>query len=210
VDEKTGIQALERISPDLPMQAGKVRRQEYEYKRHGTQCLIANLDVVSGQILSPSVGSTRTEQDFCLHLQQTVQLQSELPIEQQAQRWCFVLDNLNTHQSESLVRWIAEMESIDAQSLGEKGKSGILKDQKTRAEFLSNPDHKVYFVYTPKHCSWLNQIEIWFAILTKKRLKHGSFKSEENLKEQILLFIEYYNRCLAKPFKWTFGGKPLA
>ncbi len=123
-------------------------------------------------------------------------------------KWCFIVDNLNTHKSELLVFWISELLGTPEEALGKKGKSGILKNMVTRARYLTNPEHPVYFIYTPKHCSWLNQIEIWFSILTKKLLRRGNFTSKQDLKEQIERFIEYFNRVLAKPFKWTYNGKP--
>jgi transposase len=79
----------------------------------------------------------------------------------------------------------------------------------SRRTFLEDNSHRIRFVYTPKHSSWLNQIEIWFSILSRKLLKSGSFSSIEELRERILAFIEYFNRVLAKPFKWTFSGRPL-
>ena len=100
------------------------------------------------------------------------------------------------------------MIGIIDEDLGEKGKTGILKNMKTRAEFLKNDQHPVYFVYTPKHCSWLNQIEIWFGILARKLLRRGSFTSIEDLNQQVLAFIAYFNQVLAKPFKWTYDGMP--
>lgn len=118
------------------------------------------------------------------------------------------MDNLNTHQSEALVLYIAGLVNTPKDLLGEKGKSGILKSMETRAIFLQNEEHPVYFVYTPKHCSWLNQIEIWFGILSRKLIKRGSFKSKDDLKLQITKFIDYFNIVLAKPFKWTYKGKP--
>lgn len=119
-----------------------------------------------------------------------------------------VVDNLNTHKSESLVRFVAKMEGIDQDSLGVKGVWGVLKNMQTRADFLKNEQHTVYFLYTPKHCSWLNQIEIWFGILVRKVIKHGNFKSTEDLTKKIEDFIKYYNIVLAKPFKWNYNGKP--
>lgn len=204
VDEKTGIQALQRNAPDLPLDFGRTRKREFEYTRHGTQCLIANWDVVKGGIICPTISETRDEQDFQQHLQQTTESDPTV------NKWCVVLDNLNTHQSEALVRWIALMINTPKEELGKKGKSGILKDMESRAAFLSDPDHPVYFVYTPKHCSWLNQVEIWFGILTKRLLRFGNFTSKQNLKEQIEKFITYFNKTMAKPFKWTFNGKPLS
>jgi transposase len=201
-DEMTGIQALERLHPGLPLAPGHIERREFEYIRHGTRCLIVSRDIVSGKIIAPSCGPRRTEQDYLAHIQSVVATDS------QALRWHFVNDNLNTHQSESLVRWVAEVSGCH-QELGLKGKEGILKDQESRTAFLADPSHKVVFHYTPKHASWLNQIEIWLGILVKKLLKRGNFVSVADLQEKILQFIGYYNVTMAKPFKWTYKGKVL-
>jgi transposase len=200
-DEKTGIQALERVHPDQPASPGKLERREFEYRRHGTQALIASFEVATGQLVSPTVGDTRTEADFVGHIRATVATDP-------GAGWVFVVDQLNTHQSAGLVRLVAELCGVP-DDLGQKGKSGILRDMASRRAFLENEAHRVRFVYTPKHCSWLNQVEIWFSILTRRLLKRGSFTSSEELKRRILAFIKVFNETLAKPFRWTYIGRPL-
>jgi transposase len=118
------------------------------------------------------------------------------------------MDCLNTHQSEMMVRLVARLETTE-QDLGIKGQSGILKSMESRAQFLADPNHCLVIHYTPKHCSWMNQIEIWFGILVRKLLRRGSFTSTDHLKARIHEFVDYFNSTMAKPFKWTYKGKPL-
>ena len=202
-DEMTGVQALERKHPGLPLRPGQVERREFEYIRHGTLCFIANFEVATGQMGQVSCGPTRTEQDYLNHIQATVAADPTVI------RWHFVVDNLNIHQSESLVRFVAAESDLADTELGVKGKSGILKSKKSRAEFLSQAEHRIVFHYTPKHASWMNQIEIWFGTLRSKVTRWMSFDSLDALQTSIETFIAYYNDTMAKPYNWTYTGKVL-
>lgn len=200
-DEKTGIQAVERLHPTRTAIPGAIEQQEFDYRRHGTQCLIANFEVATGQVYAPSVGPRRTEEDFAVHIWQTVA--TDLDGE-----WIFLVDQLDTHQSESLVHLVVDLEDLDVE-LGVKGRWGILQSKATRAAFLQDPTHRIRFVYLPKHTSWLNQVELWFSILVRRLLKRASFTSVEDLKQRLLDFMAYFNQTMAKPFKWTYAGRPL-
>ena len=198
----TAIQARERAAPTRPMKPGLIERQEFEYKRHGTQTLIAAFDVASGK-LTGDVGDSRKEDDFARFLDKQIASAAA------DTKWNIVLDNLNTHVSESLVRVIAKHLGIEQDSLGQKGKHGILKSMRTREQFLTDPGHRITFHFTPRHASWLNQIEIWFSILARKLIQRGNFTSKADLRAKINAFIDVFNKTMAKPFKWTYAGKPL-
>ena len=200
-DEMTGLQALERTAPSQPMTYGTCERIEFEYTRHGTLTLIGNFQVTTGELIAPTLGPTRTEADFASHIAQTVATDPEAG-------WIFVVDNLNIHSSETLVRWVAKVCGI-VEPLGKKGVRGVLKTVASRQAFLSQKSHRIRFVYTPKHSSWLNQIEAIFGVIMRKVIRRGSFTSVADLRSKLLNFIAYFNEVFAKPFHWTYTGRPL-
>lgn len=201
LDEKTGIQALERDAPTKPMRSGQVEKREFNYERHGTQTLLAGLNVATGTVMGECRDS-RTEEDFVKFIDHLVRTHAD------RQKYRFVVDNLNTHKSESLVRYVAKISGI-TDDLGVKERRGILKSMASRETFLRDDSHKIVFYYTPKHASWMNQIEIWFSILVRKVIKRGNFLSKADLKRKVEAFIDYFNNTMAKPFKWTYKGKAL-
>ncbi len=201
VDEMTGIQALERTAPTKLMIAGKPARIEFEYERHGTLTLIGNFQVTTGELIAPTLGPTRTEADFASHIAQTMATDP-------GASWVFVADNLNIHCSETLVQVVAKECEITT-TLGKKGVCGVLKSVASRQAFLSEPSHRIRFVYTPKHSSWLNQIEVVLGVIMRKVIRRGSFTSVKDLRDKLLSFIAYFNRVFAHPFRWTYTGRPL-
>jgi len=201
MDEKTGIQAIGRIAPTKRMKPGRIEQCEHNYSRKGTSCLIAGLEVRTGKIVEPFINLTRKEEDW-------VEAIKKIVATDPCAKYIFIIDQLNTHKSASLVEYVTKFCNIK-DDLGVKGKEGILKNMKTRQKYLEIRDHQISFFYTPKHTSWLNQIEIWFSILSRKLLKRGNFSSIEQLESEILQFINYYNFTMAKPFKWNYKGRPL-
>jgi len=201
IDEMTGIQALGRIAATMPMSPGHIELREFEYERYGTVTLIGNFHVVTGELVAPTLGPTRTETDFAGHIDKTVALDPTAS-------YVFVVDNLNIHQSATLVELVAKRCGIE-EDLGKKGQRGVLKSMKSRQEFLSDLSHRIRFVYLPKHSSWLNQIEIIFGIIMRKVVRRGHFTSTEDLQNKLRAFIAYFNDVFAKPFNWTYTGRPL-
>jgi len=200
IDEKTGMQALERLMDKAPESKGGHRRKEYEYERHGTTTLIAATDVSNGKLINYYLGPTRDEKDFADFMKKTIMNLPEMD------KIIVLTDQLNTHVSETLVRWIAESGGYGQEELGIKGKNGILKSMETRKTFLECEFHPIQFVFTPKHCSWLNPIENWFAKLQRHVISNGNFSSVKELEKKIERYIVFYNDFLVKPLKWKFKG----
>ena len=200
LDEKTCIQAIERHESTAPKSKGGYTRKEFEYTRHGTTTLIAAIDVSNGKLLNAHLKPTRDEKDYADFVKQTVGFLPEMD------KIVILSDQLNTHLSETLVRWIAESGYYSEEDLGIKGQSGILKNMQTRRAFLESEYHRVRFIFTPKHCSWLNPIENWFAKLQRHVIKNGNFKSVKELEQKIRIYIDFYNQQFAKALKWKFKG----
>jgi hypothetical protein len=194
VDEKTSIQSLERRYPLLPTIPGRIARIEHEYIRHGTCCLTAGFEVATGSVMGLLTPNRPAEvfAEFVAWLCDYYQDDRQLHV---------VLDNLNTHYHEQTCQVIAEACRCP---------TADLSTVESRRRFLTDPDKRVVFHFTPSHASWLNQIEIWFSLLTAKVIRRGDFTSVEDLQDKIIAFIRYYNKHLAKPYQWTFTGKPLA
>jgi transposase len=201
-DEMTSLGANERRADTKRPRPGQPGKRECQYTRHGTLSLTGSWHVVLGQMIHTTIDATRSGQDFADHIQQTIRMDPDA-------NWTFVMDNLNTHSAEQVVRRIARLHGIPEDTLGDKKKRcGILGSNKSRREFLSDPSHRIRFVFIPKHSSWLNQIEVIFGIISKRVIRHGSFTSTDDLKSKLLEFIAYFNRTFAKPFRWTYTAKP--
>lgn len=200
LDEKSGIQALERYEERGPKSRGFKKRKEYEYVRHGTSTLIAAVNVEDGKVIKHHQGQTRDENDYCEFVKELVAGLPELD------QVVILADQLNTHVSESLVAWIAKLEEYERTELGIKGKEGILKSMESRRCFLERSYHRVRFIFTPKHCSWLNPIENWFAKLQRHIISKGNFTSITDLENKVDRYIHFHNKEIAKPINWKFRG----
>ena len=195
VDEKTGMQALERARPTTPGKPGVPERRDPEYIRHGTRCLIASLVVPTGQVVG-SVTAQRKTWDFVRHIRDVV---VQFP---DVQRFHWVLDNLNTHYTYELCQYLGKLSGV-------WDERPPLRTGAQRRAFLSDASHRHVVHYTPTHGSWLNQIEIWFGVLNRRLLRRSSFASVEELAACVRAFLTHYNEHEAHPYEWTYTGRPL-
>lgn len=199
-DEMTGLQALEHAYPDKELLPGMCERRDFNYIRHGTTSFIGFFNVQDGTIFEPYLKDTRCNSDFSEALSLVVEANPD-------KKHIFCLDNLNVHKSEELVRYVAEKIGF-TEDLGVKGQRGILKNMESREAFLTDESHSIRFLFVPIHCSWMNQIEIWFGVLNKKLIKRTSFMSVEELQEKIRAFVRQYNELFAHPYKWKYNSVP--
>ena len=198
-DEKTGIQALERKHPGKPAGPGRIELREPEYVRHGTRCLLATFVVPTGEAFG-DVTARRTNQDYRTHLRHTVAwLERRYP---RAVKFHWVMDNLNTHWSLEVCRLFARLNGV-------KFDPTELKRGPARRQFLTDPEHRHVIHFTPKHGSWLNQVEMWFSVLARRVIRRGNFTSKADLARKILTYIDYHNAFKAHPYAWTYAGKPM-
>lgn len=194
MDEKTGMQALARETPDRPTRRGKARRRDHRYKRHGTTCFIGVFHVATGKVWGRFVVS-RDAKTFAALLAEVCE---SVP---KASKIHVVTDQLSTH-------WHLEVCRVVAVQSGLAHEPKALETGKQRKAYLLDPEHRVVFHFTPLRGSWLDQIEIWFSILSRKLLSLESFTSIHDLQTKVCEFIEHYNRYLAHPFRWTYTGGP--
>ena len=197
----TSLQANQRRAETKLPKPGPIAKEDFQYTRHGTVCVTGNGHVVRGQVLAPTISETRDNADFAQHIEQTIATDPQAG-------WVFVVDNLNTHCGEPLVRMVAEQWGIDQATLGIARKAGVVSTMETRRTFLSDPTHRIRFVFLPKHSSWLNQIEIIFGIINRRVMRRGSFTSKLDLIEKLEPFIRDFNETIAKPMNWTYTGRP--
>jgi len=194
-DEKTGMQILQRKYPTQPAQPGKPEKREFEYIRHGTRALITSFAVPTGEVVW-DLGPTRTSADFGRHIGHVAAHFRHFG------RFDWVLDNLNTHWSLEVCEYIAALSDVPFEPWR-------LRTGQQRRAFLTDPTHKHVFHFTPTHGSWLNQVELWFSVLSRRFLRRGDFGSPEEFERRLGAFLEDYNAHQAHPYRWTYTGQPL-
>jgi len=193
VDQKTQIQALERLYPDIPMTYEHIRKREYHYKRHGVLNLIAGLVVATGDVIGGCYQRNRNIEfcDFLARAYYHFKDSNEIHI---------IADNYSTHAHVNVCLLVARFCGIEISMEN-------LKTKKHRVKFLESNDKKIIFHFLPTHASWLNQIEIWFSILSKKVIRNGNFPGTFDLANKIIDYMNLEWNPNAHPFQWTYKGK---
>jgi len=194
-DEKTGMQILQRKYPTQPVQPGKPEKREFEYIRHGTRTLITSFCVPTGEVVW-DLGLTRTSEDFARHFAPVAWHFRDF------EQFDWVADTLNTPWSLEVCEYVAALSDVPFEPRR-------LRTGKQRRAFLSDPTHKHVFHFTPKHGSWLNQVELWFSVRARRFLKRGDFTGPEDFERRLLAFLEEYTVRHAHPYRWTYTGQPL-
>jgi DDE superfamily endonuclease len=194
-DEKTGMQILGRKHPTQPARPGQPEKREFEYIRYGTRALITSLAVPTGEVVW-DLGPTRTSADFGWHIGHVANHFRRF------ERFDWVVDNLNTHWSMEVCEYIAALSDVSFNPWQ-------LRTGRQRRAFLTDPTHQHVFHFTPKHGSWLNQVELWFSVLSRCFLQRGDFAGAEEFEWRLHTFLEDYNVRHAHPYRWTYTGQPL-
>lgn len=192
-DEKTGIQALSRETPDIPMKPGQPHRRDHRYKRHGTTTLLGVFQVATGKVWGRF--SRRTAKATAQVIREVGESVRGAP------KVHFVMDQLSTHWHHEVCQVVAALSGVEYDR--KKHRRGA-----QRKAFLADPSKRVVIHFTPKRASWLDQIEIWFSTLGRKLLNRASFTSVQELERAIYAFMEHHNRFLARPYRWTYTGTP--
>jgi transposase len=164
VDEKPGIQALERRYADVLMKPGQPVRREFEYIRHGTLTLMGALDTRRGKAFGFVAERTGGEV--------FVELLDLVAASYPKGKGHIVCDNQSSHDTDDVLDWL-----------------------------IDHPRWTIHF--TPKHASWLNQIECWFSVLQRRVVARGSFESPDHLAEKLTRYMLWANDH-AEPFRWTY------
>ena len=179
LDEKTGIQALKRKAPTKPVRRGQCQRTEFEYKREGTASLLAAFEVKTGHVQGRCISGLFDERNDSATFIDFVTDLMERYPKKTCGKLYLIMDNGSSHTS-----------------------------VETASFLLSNEDSLVP-VFLPVHASWLNQVEMFFGVLSRRALKNVSFESVPALIARIMGYIAHHNNYKKHPYKWTKTGQPL-
>lgn len=192
-DECTCIQALKRLTPNMPPAAGQPVLEDFDYKRNGTTDLIAFLNPATGTVYGQCVPDHNRHTLCRVFTDHVRTLPNDAVIH-------YITDNFTTHYHEDFCQTVAELCRV---------RYPTLKTGEQRRQWLASGKKRIVIHFVPFHASWLNMVEIWFGILKSKCLKYDQFFTVEQLRQDIVAFIETWNECFAHPFSWSYTGKGL-